>query len=31
LNPDMTLSSFNFDLNSNCFRFNAHGRWSKTN
>ncbi|MGA2782035.1 MAG: transglutaminase-like domain-containing protein [Smithella sp.] len=26
LNPDMTLSSFNFDLNSNLFRFNAHGR-----
>jgi hypothetical protein len=25
LNPDMTLSSFNFDLNSNLFRFNAHG------
>jgi hypothetical protein len=26
LNPDMTLSSFKFDLNSNLFRFNAHGR-----
>jgi hypothetical protein len=26
LNPDMTFSSFNFDLNSNLFRFNAHGR-----
>ena len=26
LNPDMTLSSFNFALNSNLFRFNAHGR-----
>lgn len=25
LNPDMTLSSFNFDLNSNLFRFTAHG------
>jgi hypothetical protein len=25
LNPDMSLSSFNFDLNSNLFRFNAHG------
>ena len=25
LNPDMTLSSFNFDLNSNLFRFNANG------
>ncbi len=25
LNPDMTLSSFKFDLNSNLFRFNAHG------
>ena len=25
LNPDMTLSSFNFNLNSNLFRFNAHG------
>jgi len=29
LNPDMTLSSFNFDLNSNLFRFNAHGRMLK--
>ena len=25
LNPDMTLSSFNFNLNSGIFRFNAHG------
>lgn len=25
LNPDMSISSFNFDLNSNLFRFNAHG------
>ncbi len=25
LNPDMTLSSFSFDLNSGIFRFNAHG------
>jgi hypothetical protein len=25
LNPDMTVSSFNFDLNSSLFRFNAHG------
>lgn len=25
LNPDMSLSSFNFDLNSNLFRFNSHG------
>jgi hypothetical protein len=25
LNHDMTLSSFNFNLNSNLFRFNAHG------
>jgi hypothetical protein len=29
LNPDMTLSSFNFDLNSNLFRFNAHGHVDK--
>ena len=29
LNPDMTLSSFNFDLNSNLFRFNAHGQVAK--
>jgi hypothetical protein len=26
LNSDMTLSSFNFDLNSNISRFNAHGQ-----
>ena len=26
LNPDMTISSFNFDLTSNLFRFNAHGQ-----
>jgi hypothetical protein len=26
LNPDMTLSSFNFDLNSSLFHFNAHGQ-----
>ena len=26
LNPDMTLSSFNFDLTSSLFRFNAHGQ-----
>lgn len=26
LNPDMTISSFNFDLNSSLFRFNAHGQ-----
>ena len=25
LNPDMTISSFNFDLTSSLFRFNAHG------
>ena len=25
LNPDMTLSSFNFDLRSSLFRFQAHG------
>ena len=25
LNPDMTVSSFNFDLNSSLFRFNVHG------
>jgi len=25
LNPDMTLSSFNFNLNSGIFRFNVHG------
>ena len=25
LNPDMTLSSFNFNLNSGIFQFNAHG------
>lgn len=25
LNPDMSISSFNFDLNSNLFRFDAHG------
>ncbi len=25
LNPDMTLSSFNFNLDSGIFRFNAHG------
>ncbi|HUN55419.1 MAG TPA: transglutaminase-like domain-containing protein [Smithella sp.] len=25
LNPDMTLSSFNFNLNSGIFHFNAHG------
>ena len=25
LNPDMTISSFNFDLTSSMFRFNAHG------
>ena len=29
LNPDMTLSSFNFDMNSNLFRFNAHGHVDK--
>ena len=26
LNPDMSLSSFNFDLNSSMFRFNARGQ-----
>jgi hypothetical protein len=26
LNPDMTLSSFNFNLNSSIFRFNARGQ-----
>jgi hypothetical protein len=26
LNPDMTISSFNFDLTSSLFRFNAHGQ-----
>jgi hypothetical protein len=26
LNPDMSLSSFNFDLTSSLFRFNAHGQ-----
>jgi hypothetical protein len=26
LNPDMTVSSFNFDLTSSLFRFNAHGQ-----
>ncbi len=26
LNPDMTLSSFNFDLASSLFHFNAHGQ-----
>jgi hypothetical protein len=25
LNPDMTVSSFSFDLNSSLFRFNVHG------
>ena len=25
LNPDMTLSSFNFNMNSGIFQFNAHG------
>ena len=25
LNPDMTIASFNFDLTSSLFRFNAHG------
>jgi len=29
LNPDMTLSSFNFNLNSSLFRFNAHGLVTK--
>ena len=29
LNPDMTISSFNFDLNSSLFRFNAHGSVAK--
>jgi hypothetical protein len=29
LNPDMTLSSFSFDLNSGIFRFNAHGNVTK--
>jgi hypothetical protein len=29
LNPDMTFSSFNFDLNSNLFHFNARGYISK--
>jgi len=29
LNPDMTFSSFNFELNSSLFRFNAHGVVSK--
>lgn len=29
LNPDMTISSFNFDLNSSLFRFNAHGLVTK--
>jgi len=29
LNPDMTLSSFNFNLNSSIFSFNAHGYVSK--
>jgi len=29
LNPDMTFSSFNFELNSSLFRFNARGYVSK--
>jgi hypothetical protein len=29
LNPDMTISSFNFDLTSSLFRFNAHGQVDK--
>ncbi len=29
LNPDMTFSSFNFDLTSSLFRFNARGYVSK--
>ncbi|KQC09106.1 MAG: hypothetical protein APR62_03240 [Smithella sp. SDB] len=29
LNPDMSISSFNFDLNSNLFRFNARGKVEK--
>jgi hypothetical protein len=29
LNPDMTISSFNFDLTSSLFRFNAHGHVAK--
>ncbi len=29
LNPDMTVSSFNFDLTSSLFRFNAHGYVAK--
>jgi hypothetical protein len=29
LNPDMTVSSFNFDLTSSLFRFNAHGYITK--
>jgi hypothetical protein len=31
LNPDMTISSFNFDLTSSLFRFNAHGSVAKNN
>jgi hypothetical protein len=29
LNPDMSFSSFNFELNSSLFRFNAHGYVNK--